>query len=147
MQPGVFYLQSESLPRLPMASCSLVCWFAEHVPSHTLTAQTSPPHSKPFSPRRSSSLSFDAGDEATVSFSSPAPSSCCVHAVCALWRICSSTRPRIALHRVPSPSTCCCCLVTESCLTLFDPVDFHLPGSSVHRVSQAKYWRGLPFPS
>ena len=28
-----------------------------------------------------------------------------------------------------------------------DPMDCSLPGLSVHRISQAKYWSGLPFPS
>ena len=31
-----------------------------------------------------------------------------------------------------------CCLVTKSCLTLCDPIDYSLPGSSVHAVSQAR---------
>ena len=45
-------------------------------------------------------------------------------------------------------SRCCCCLVTQSCSTLCDPMD--PPGSSVHGVLQARiqeYWSGLPFPS
>ena len=28
-----------------------------------------------------------------------------------------------------------------------DPMDGSLSGSSVHGISQAKYWSGLPFPS
>ena len=34
----------------------------------------------------------------------------------------------------------CCggCLVTKSCLTLCDPMDCSLPGSSVHGISQAR---------
>ena len=28
-----------------------------------------------------------------------------------------------------------------------DPMDCSPPGSSVHRISQARYWTGLPFPS
>ena len=36
-------------------------------------------------------------------------------------------------------SLCCCCyLVTQSCLTLCDPVACSLPGSSVHGISQAR---------
>ena len=31
-----------------------------------------------------------------------------------------------------------CCLVAKSCLTLCDPVDCRLPGSSVHSISQAR---------
>ena len=40
-----------------------------------------------------------------------------------------------------------CCLHAEPCLTLCDPMDCSLPGSSVHGISQARYWSGLPFPS
>ena len=29
-------------------------------------------------------------------------------------------------------------LVSQSCLTLFDPVDYSLPGSSFHRILQAR---------
>ena len=32
---------------------------------------------------------------------------------------------------------CCCCLVTKSCPTLCDPVDYSPPGSSVHDILQA----------
>ena len=32
----------------------------------------------------------------------------------------------------------CCCLVTKSGLTLPNPMDCHLPGSSVHRISQTR---------
>ena len=38
------------------------------------------------------------------------------------------------------------CSVAQLCLTLFDPVDCSPPGSSVHGISQARYWSGLPFP-
>ena len=37
--------------------------------------------------------------------------------------------------------------VVQSCLTLGDPVDCSLPGSSVHGISRQEYWSGLPFPS
>ena len=40
----------------------------------------------------------------------------------------------------------CCCLVAKLGLTLCDPMDCSLPGSSVHGISQAEYWSGLPFP-
>ena len=36
---------------------------------------------------------------------------------------------------------------TQSCLTLCDPVDCSLPGSSILGFSRQEYWRGLPFPS
>ena len=43
---------------------------------------------------------------------------------------------------------CCCCSVTRSCLTLCDPVDYSLPGSSIHMgLLRQEYWSGLPFPS
>ena len=32
-----------------------------------------------------------------------------------------------------------------SCLTLCDPLDCSLPGSSVHEFSRQEYWSGLPF--
>ena len=37
--------------------------------------------------------------------------------------------------------------VTQSCLTVCDPMDYSLPGSSVHGIFQTRYWIGLPFPS
>ena len=37
-------------------------------------------------------------------------------------------------------------LVAQSCLSLH-PMDCSLPGSSIHGISQQKYWSGLPFPS
>ena len=36
--------------------------------------------------------------------------------------------------------------VAQSCLTLSDPMDCSLPGSSIHGIFQA-YWSGLPLPS
>ena len=54
----------------------------------------------------------------------------------------------------------CCCLVTKSCLTLCDSMDYSLPSSSVHGIIQARKlewvaisysrqenWSGLPFPA
>ena len=40
----------------------------------------------------------------------------------------------------------CFCLVVKSCPTLCNPMDCSPPGSSVHGISQGKYWSGLPFP-
>ena len=37
--------------------------------------------------------------------------------------------------------------IAKSCLTLTDPMDCSLPGSSVHGIFQQEYWSGLPFPS
>ena len=41
---------------------------------------------------------------------------------------------------------CGCCLVTKSCPTLCDPMDFSLPDSSVHGILDKNIWSGLPFP-
>ena len=38
-------------------------------------------------------------------------------------------------------------LVDRACLTLCDPMDCSLPGSSFHGISQQEYCSGLPFPS
>ena len=40
-----------------------------------------------------------------------------------------------------------CVLVTQSCPTLWDPMDCSSPGSSVHEIFQARIQSGLPFPS
>ena len=37
--------------------------------------------------------------------------------------------------------------VTQSCLTLCNPVDYSLPGFSSMGFSRQEYWSGLPFPS
>ena len=37
--------------------------------------------------------------------------------------------------------------VAQSYLTLSDPMDCSLPGFSVHRIFQQKYWSGVPLPS
>ena len=41
----------------------------------------------------------------------------------------------------------CCCLVTKSCLTLWDPIDYSPPGSSVHGILQARTleWIAISF--
>ena len=38
------------------------------------------------------------------------------------------------------------CLVDQSCLTIYDPMDCSLPGSSVYGMLQGGYWSRLPFP-
>ena len=38
-------------------------------------------------------------------------------------------------------------LVTQSCLTLWDLMNYSPPGSSVLEFSRQEYWSGLPFPS
>ena len=37
--------------------------------------------------------------------------------------------------------------VAQSCLTLRDPMDCSLPGSSVHGIFQARVLEGVPLPS
>ena len=37
------------------------------------------------------------------------------------------------------------CSVAQSCLTLYNPMDYTPPGSSVHGTVLANYWSGLPF--
>ena len=37
-------------------------------------------------------------------------------------------------------------LVVQSCPTLYNAMDYSLPGSSVHGIFQQEYWSGLPFP-
>ena len=39
------------------------------------------------------------------------------------------------------------CLVAQSCLTLCDPVDYSLPGSSVHGIVQVRILEWFAFPS
>ena len=34
--------------------------------------------------------------------------------------------------------TACCCLIIQSCQTLYNPMDCSLPGSSVHGILQAR---------
>ena len=40
-----------------------------------------------------------------------------------------------------------CVLVTQSCLTLCNPIACSPPGSSVHGFSRQKFWSGVPLPS
>ena len=39
------------------------------------------------------------------------------------------------------------CLVLQSCMPLFDPLDYSPPGSSVHEIFQARVLERLLFPS
>ena len=42
----------------------------------------------------------------------------------------------------------CICLVAQLCPTLCNPMDYSLPGTSIHGYSpQQEYWSGLPCPS
>ena len=44
---------------------------------------------------------------------------------------------------------CCCCSVAQSCLTLCNPMDCSLPGSSIHGIFQARVleWVAVAFSS
>ena len=48
---------------------------------------------------------------------------------------------------VGSGVSVCVCVRVLSHAWLCDPVDCSPPGSSVHGVSWARYWSGLPFPT
>ena len=51
---------------------------------------------------------------------------------------------------VDTNRTCVCvcvCTVAQSYLTLCHPMNWSPPDSSVHEISKAEYWSGLPFPS
>ena len=41
----------------------------------------------------------------------------------------------------------CMWVCALSCLTLCNPMDYSLPGSSVLAFSRQEYWSGLPFPT
>ena len=43
-------------------------------------------------------------------------------------------------------AVCICAKSCQSCLTLCDPMDHSLPGSSVHGILQARTLDGLPRP-
>ena len=45
------------------------------------------------------------------------------------------------------PNCVCVCSVAQLCLTLLDPIDYSLPGSSVHGTSQARILGWVAFPS
>ena len=69
------------------------------------------------------------------------------------WRcwLLVSVRPHAAVKwyhpsALPFPS-CYCCLVTKSCPTLCNPMDYSPPGSSVHGISQARIleWVAVSF--
>ena len=52
------------------------------------------------------------------------------------------------IHSYIYPCECRMCAQSlQSCLTLCDPMDCSLLGSSVHGFSRQEYWSGLPSPS
>ena len=61
-----------------------------------------------------------------------------------------SFRPTVKTHQrrvITTLMYLSCCLVAQSCLTLCDPRDCSLPGSSVHGISQTRIleWAAIPF--
>ena len=55
----------------------------------------------------------------------------------------------LKLQSFITTSFLCCCLVAKLCLTLYDPMDCSLPGSSVHGISQSRIleWVAISFSS
>ena len=51
------------------------------------------------------------------------------------------------MHNAPESRQSCCCLVTQSCLTLCASMDYSLPGSSIHGILQARIleWVAISF--
>ena len=45
------------------------------------------------------------------------------------------------------PTLLCCCLVTQSCPTLCNPMDYSLSGSTVHGILQANVLEWVSMPS
>ena len=66
---------------------------------------------------------------AWVSTESPGPSMILIHR--------KHTHMHAQTH-IHTHQTHCCCSVTQSCLTLWNPMDCSPPGSSVHGISQAR---------
>ena len=70
---------------------------------------------------------------------------------CSGWKL--MTWRQFAWVGIPAPNvtvSLLACLVTQSCLTLWDPLDCILPGSSVHVIfffSRQEYWSQSPFSS
>ena len=66
------------------------------------------------------------------------------------WRIvalqCCCVYSALLYNKV-SELCCCRCLVSKSYLTLCNPIDCSLPGSSVHEISQARIleWVAISF--
>ena len=61
----------------------------------------------------------------------------------------SLRRNRVALkvNKSPKCSMCLCVLVAQSCLTLCNPMDYILPGSTIHGILQARILEWVAMPS
>ena len=69
------------------------------------------------------------------------PTSCLpLETIHSLLLPCPTSKP------VSSPFYLRMCSVPQSCPTLCNPLDYILPGSSVHGFFRQEYWSGLPFP-
>ena len=55
----------------------------------------------------------------------------------------SPTMARTVLNTVSGNSS----VLGQSCPALCYPMDYSLPGSSIHEILQAEHWSELPFPS
>ena len=55
--------------------------------------------------------------------------------------------PNLAPHALSHFILSCCVLVAQSCPTLFDPMDYSPPGSSIHGILQARVleWVAIAF--
>ena len=53
---------------------------------------------------------------------------------------------KVTLYLQVLQNLCCIFCVAQSFLTLGDPMDHSLPGSSVHGILQARILEWLPFP-
>ena len=54
----------------------------------------------------------------------------------------TETQPQLACDL--AQCVCVSAQSLQSCLTLCDPMDYSLPGSSVHEILQSRLWSGLP---
>ena len=68
------------------------------------------------------------------------------------WNVAYQAPPSMGFSKqeywsgLPFPSPVRESEVAQSCPTLCDPMDYSLPGSSVHEISRQEYWSELPYP-
>ena len=56
-------------------------------------------------------------------------------------------RAALKVNKSPKCSMCLCVLVAQSCLTLCNPMDYILPGSTIHGILQARILEWVAMPS
>ena len=90
------------------------------------------------------SHTYGCGGHAFLSLYSPAQRPCALHTRCKLWKVVAfylfcGLRP-CCISRALNHTVCVwlCVLVTQACLVLCDPMNYSLPGSSVHGIFQAR---------